>query len=352
MENNEPIVSGGVEFLKSIGIKEVSNRTFIHEDELKKFLDGDFTGINKTKAMGFIQILEREFNIELTDLKSQYITYLNENVPQEDEKPKQSLMMEEVQNEERKKGFFSFLFLIAAIGSIAYLINKYDLLNFSSPTDIKTAQITENDDVKNAKLNLEKLTQPEQPKIVEKVKKEESVVASETKEIQKDDVNLDELTADENTADSTQNSVTTNDTTTQELDLSKLNEDLKDDQNTDNQALVTDATENATADTNSTSSEAVTNEIYIIPNNKVWIGTIELDTLKKKDFLAPRGKRVDIEGSTNKLIMIGHKFVKMYFNGEKVKFKRKGPIRFKYIDGVLTEINRSEFNKLAKGRQW
>ena len=50
--------------------------------------------------------------------------------------------------------------------------------------------------------------------------------------------------------------------------------------------------------------------------------------------------------------MIGHKFVKLYFNGELVKFKRRGPIRFKYIDGQLEEINRREFNKLAKGRHW
>jgi hypothetical protein len=92
--------------------------------------------------------------------------------------------------------------------------------------------------------------------------------------------------------------------------------------------------------------------MYIIPNHKVWIGTIEFDTFKKKDFLAPKGKRVDIDGSTDKLIMIGHKFVKFYFNGKIVKFKRKGPIRFEYIDGKLIEINRQEFNKLAKGRQW
>jgi len=350
MENSEEISQNGVEFLKKLGIKEVSNRTFIHETELNKFLNGDFHGINKTKAMGFIQILEREFSIDLSDLKGQYVAYLNEHI-QEEEKPKQSLMMEEVQNEERKKGFFSFLFLIAAIGSIAYLIDKYDLLNFSNPGDIKTAQVINSEEVKNAKLNLEKLSQPKKPKIVEKVTKEENILASEITNTQKSESDL--LKNDESSSNEANNNIEENNNNmdSTDLDLSKLNDDLKDETN-QNDVVNNDLLKDENSDLNNTNDTAISNEIYIIPNSKVWIGTIELDTLKKKDFLAPRGKRVDIDGTTNKLIMIGHKFVKMYFNGEKVKFKRKGPIRFKYIDGVLTEISRSEFNKLAKGRQW
>jgi len=358
MENKEEINANGIEYLKKIGIKEVSNKTFIHEEELKKFLDSDFTGINKTKAMGFIQILEREFRIDLSDLKSQYIDYLNEN--SEEIKPvKQSLMMEEVQNEERKKGFFSFLFLIASIGTIAYLIDKYNLLDFSTPSDIKTAQISS--EIKDVELNLGKLSQPEKPQIVEKVKKEEVIVASEAKNnsdisdiIEKDKNNeeknlelKDILSSDE----AIEKKDTSNINNNEELDLSKLNSELK----TDSEDIEkNDQTINELVEDNSenNSTEAITNEIYIIPNSKVWIGTIDLDTLKKKDFLAPKGKRVDIDTSINKLIMIGHKFIKIYLNGELVKFKRRGPIRFKYIDGELTEINRKEFNKLAKGRQW
>jgi hypothetical protein len=264
-------------------------------------------------------------------------------------------MMEEVKNEERKKGFFSFLFLIASIGTIAYLIDKYNLLDFSTPSDIKTAQISS--EIKDVELNLGKLSQPEKPQIVEKVKKEEVIVASEAKDDSdiigkdenKEEKNLDlkDILSSDETMDKKNNSNINN----EELDLSKLNSELKIDSKDiekDDQTI----NELAKNKNENDSTKAVTNEIYIIPNNKVWIGTIDLDTLKKKDFLAPKGKRVNIDTSINKLIMIGHKFIKIYFNGELVKFKRKGPIRFKYIDGKLIEINRKEFNKLAKGRQW
>jgi len=359
MENNESVVSGGIEYLRNLGLKEVSNRTFIHEDELKKFLDGEFTGINKTKAMGFIQILEREFNIDLSDLKAQYVNYLNEHKDDEVE-PKQSLIMEEVQSEERKKGIFSFLFLLAAIGSIAYVIDKYELLDFSTPSDIKTAKV-DTKEVKNAQLNLEKLNQPEEKK--DDSKNQESV----TNNTQENTVDtLEQNTVETNnevetTTDEEQNSDTQNTDSTENnqndgvLDLSKLNEELNSEaSNSDIEKDINSITEDTAAsdENNSTNDEAVTNEIYIMPNHKVWIGTIELDSLEKKDFLAPKGKRVDIDGSTDKLIMIGHKFVKIYLNDKQVKFKRRGPLRFKYIDGELTEINRKEFNKLAKGRQW
>jgi len=91
VNENDELRPAGVEFLKNIGIKEVSNRTFIHEAELEKFLNSEFDGINKTKAMGFIQILEREYNIDLGDLKSRYILYLEEKQAEQSE-PKQSLM--------------------------------------------------------------------------------------------------------------------------------------------------------------------------------------------------------------------------------------------------------------------
>jgi hypothetical protein len=364
MENNE-VVSGGVEFLKKLGIKEISERTFIHEVELKKFLNGEFQGINKTKAMGFIQILEREFNIDLDDLKNQYQMYMNENVDEKKE-PKQSLMMEEVEKEEKKRGFFSFIFLIAAIGSIAYLINKYNLLDFTTPNDIKVAKVTE-EKSSDTSLNLEQLTKKddtdkkEEKKLDiannnEENKNNTSTNTNNIKDSEKEKISLEDvLESDESQSKTSDNNPNNSNTDTQnnELDLSKLNADLEQEKNSkevDSKNIEEDTASSETEETSN--SEAVMNEIYIIPNSKVWIGTIDIDTLKKKDFLAPRGKRVDIDTSSDKLIMIGHKFVKIYLNDKLVKFKRKGPIRFKYVDGELIEINREEFNKLAKGRQW
>jgi len=329
-----------IKYLMDLGIKEVSNRTFIHEKELESFLSGNFENINKTKAFGFIQILQREFHVDLSDLKNKYITYTQEHKTNEP-KIKESLIMEEVKSEERKKSFFSIFFLLLAIGAIAYLIDKYDLLNFSKPATITTA--SEREDSK--KIDLNKLQTNQETKIEQKVK-------TTKKENVENKLDLSNVLEEHKDAKPKQEATNQNqDNDNQNLDLSKLNDDLSTNDDTINTAV---ADANTTdQENNSTNQDAISNnELYIVPNSKVWIGTIDLDTFKKHDFLAKKGEKVDIDTSKNQLIMIGHKFIKITLNGEIVNFKRKGPIRFKYIDGNLEEINRREFNSLAKGRQW
>ncbi len=348
MENKENIEEisvdniDSVKYLMDIGLKEVSSKTFIHQEELTRFLTGDFGSINQTKAMGFIQILQREYNIDLSDLKQKYLSYKQKNISSKP-KVKESMIMEEVKSEERTKSFFSIISLLLAVGAIAYLVDKFDLLNFDKPMNISTATIKKK---KSDSIDLNKIVLNDTKPKVEK--KEES-----KKEEVKNELDLNKV-LEENKKDDTKGT-TEQDTVAQKttddnnnLDLSKLNNELA---NNDTNQVATE--QNTTSDEqNSSNSDAVTNELYIIPDSKVWIGTIDLETLKKHDFLTPRGKRVDIDTSKNQLIMIGHKFIKIYLNGEQVKFKRKGPIRFKYINGELTEINRKEFNELAKGRQW
>ena len=347
MENKEELKESGVDALRKIGAKEISNRTFIHEEELKRFLSGDFADINKTKAMGFIQILQREYNIDLSDLKQKYLEYSNEHF-KETKIPQQSIMMEEVQSEERKKGIFSFILLVGTIGAMYYVINKYDLLNFTSPSSIKTATVSQDKNDNKIQLNLNNLTQQKEETKAPEQQVSLNEVLTPTKET--DEVKKEQTQATQPEQEKEEKQETTPSNDANDLDLSKLNNDLA--QNDTADTTQNPEATNSEEQNNTSSTEAVTDELYITPTSKVWIGTIDMDTLKKKDFLAPRGDRVDIDTSKNELIMIGHRFVKMYLNGNLVKFKRKGPIRFKYVDGNLTEINRREFNKLAKGRQW
>ncbi len=368
----------GVEFLKNMGISEVSNRTFIHEEELSRFLNGDFKHINKAKAMGFIQILQREYRIDLTNLKNRYLEYYKEHHGEE-ELPRENLIMEEVKNEARARKITTLIFLFLSIGAIAYLVNKYHLLNFETNNydNIEMAKIDDTEP------NLPSLLESHDQKQEQKQKKVDSTTSNtiDLNKVLESKSNQNELsntnTISQNTQEiqekNNQNSdveVTTNsniinsESSNQqnELDLSQLNSDLakKNSETTQNNNLVaSDNSENLNINDindsetiDNSNNEATINELYIIPKAKAWIGTIDLDTLKKKDFLAKPHKRVDIDTSSNKLIMIGHRYIKVYFNGKLVKFKRRGPVRFKYIDGELTEIGRKEFNKLAKGRQW
>jgi hypothetical protein len=65
----------GIEKLKDIGLKTVSNKTFINLENLTYLLDKDFEKLHKTKALGFIQILERDFDVDLAELKDDYLDF-------------------------------------------------------------------------------------------------------------------------------------------------------------------------------------------------------------------------------------------------------------------------------------
>ena len=58
---------------------DISQRTFISIDEIRAILDKRFDFFVKTKAIGFIKILEREYELDLSPWLEEYNEYLNEN---------------------------------------------------------------------------------------------------------------------------------------------------------------------------------------------------------------------------------------------------------------------------------
>jgi len=63
------------ELLEENSTKTISQRTKIAEDNIEFLLNNDFGAIKKVKAMGFISILEREYNIDLSKLKEDALAY-------------------------------------------------------------------------------------------------------------------------------------------------------------------------------------------------------------------------------------------------------------------------------------
>ena len=63
------------DLLEENSTKMISQRTKIAEDNIEYLLNSDFGAIKKVKAMGFISILEREYNIDLSKLKEDALAY-------------------------------------------------------------------------------------------------------------------------------------------------------------------------------------------------------------------------------------------------------------------------------------
>ena len=64
---------------------DISQKTFISIDEIKAILDKRFEVFVKTKAIGFIKILEREYELDLSQWLEEYEEYLSENKSKNEE---------------------------------------------------------------------------------------------------------------------------------------------------------------------------------------------------------------------------------------------------------------------------
>ncbi len=67
------------ELIEQDGLLPISQRTNISVENLKSLEEENFERLSRVKALGFIQILEREYDLDMTDLIFQIKTYFEEN---------------------------------------------------------------------------------------------------------------------------------------------------------------------------------------------------------------------------------------------------------------------------------
>ena len=63
------------EILEENSVDGIHKRTNISEDNIEALIAGDFSKIKRIKTMGFISIIEREYNADLSKLKEEAINY-------------------------------------------------------------------------------------------------------------------------------------------------------------------------------------------------------------------------------------------------------------------------------------
>ena len=171
--------------LKKIGIKAVAQKTLMTEQSVKAILNKDFKSLQKTKAIGFVKIIEREFKVDFSEWIEEYNRYLNESVPPEEE---EQFVMSEPSKDKGNKLINVFTYFIIFISVIALFYILSDINSFKESEEIKPVKEL----VEEAKVNLE-ITKElnESVLILEKVKENNETInelkeeVAEVKEIVK-----------------------------------------------------------------------------------------------------------------------------------------------------------------------
>jgi hypothetical protein len=93
-------------------------------------------------------------------------------------------------------------------------------------------------------------------------------------------------------------------------------------------------------------------ELKIIPNVKLWVGYIDLDTGRKLQKTLEANEEFSLDPDTHWLLSLGHGDVSFKVNGELEEFKIARNIRLVYKDSELKKIGYQEFLSLNKGKEW
>ncbi len=316
----------GIEFLKQEGLDKVSNKTFINQENLTYLLDKDFANLHQTKAIGFIQILEREYPIDLSELRSEYLDYIRVHKPKE-----QYLIIDEYYEDESDsniKKYLPYALLLLGLGFALYMFTSSSSEDFVYQSDlnvVKNSTISQKAEENLLLLAENNMTQKEGL----------SDILSESK-----DNNISEEVAKEKELD-----IDLDQAVEKLFPLTGVVDTNQSDTNDSNSENVVDVDAIIGADSNSDSLS--NSQIYLRPNKKIWIGIFYLDTKKSKNLLVKEELKLDMK--RDQLILTGHSNFKLFDNDNEIKVKSRNKIRFILHDGKLQEINKIEYNRYKKG---
>lgn len=74
-------MSNGFEKIKKIGVQKIHEATHIARVHVEAILDENFDNMNNVQLLGFISILEREYAIDLSELRAKVKEHFTKNTP-------------------------------------------------------------------------------------------------------------------------------------------------------------------------------------------------------------------------------------------------------------------------------
>ncbi|EQB2363342.1 hypothetical protein ACYGYP_000914 [Campylobacter jejuni] len=306
--------------IQELNLKEVAAKTQIELDFLEALVEKNFTVLSRFNVKGFVKILSREYELDFSDFNEEYEAYLNENNPTPQTKSKMITPKLDAYSQKSSNAwpFLIVLIVLVIIGSGIYY---FDTLKTFFKDEQNNTSATVIDIIGQAQENLKSLSGNNVVVIdnnkAQETNQTESVLPSQNTSLQENDKNI-----------SIENNISENNTTL--LDEEK-NTQIQEDTNT----LKTDSLK----------------EAHFKTSTKIWIGLIDLKSLKKTSFVKEKDFNISLD--KDQLILTGAAALTMFDQENK---EQKFPVgiskRFLIKDGKITSISAAEFVKLNKGKEW
>ncbi len=282
-----------LQILKEVGVAEICKATKIASKNIHSILEKRYESLSRVHARGFIQILEREYKIDLSAWMKEFdkVCVFKEGVGEEknqetdpEETAKKPLKVEldysiNQANTSLSKKSSKWKPFVLVIGVIVIVLAVVIIQNSSS---------------------------------LKEEKERESAIKSGTKKSSFDDANL----AEENKPEPTP----------------KLEEKPKEQDKQEKEAIKEDP-----------------NTIYIIPKRDIWVEVIDLDE-KKNSFQKVFKKSYSLETKNHRLLLrFGHGHLSLKNNHQEQNYNDSKTRRFLYEPAKgLTLINEAQYKELQR----
>ncbi|HFZ5088113.1 TPA: hypothetical protein ACIKZZ_001225 [Campylobacter jejuni] len=306
--------------IQELNLKEVAAKTQIELDFLEALAEKNFAVLSRFNVKGFVKILSREYELDFSDFNEEYEAYLNENNPTPQTKSKMITPKLDAYSQKSSNAwpFLIVLIVLVIIGSGIYY---FDTLKTFFKDEQNNTSTTVIDIIGQAQENLKSLGGNNVVIIdnnkAQETNQTESVLPSQNISLQENDKNI-----------SIENNISENNTTL--LDEEK-NTQIQEDINTPK----TDSLK----------------EAHFKTSTKIWIGLIDLKSLKKTSFVKEKDFNISLD--KDQLILTGAAALTMFDQENKEqKFPAGISKRFLIKDGKITSISAAEFAKLNKGKEW
>ncbi|EAI2873494.1 TPA: hypothetical protein ACH6H0_001685 [Campylobacter jejuni] len=306
--------------IQELNLKEVAAKTQIELDFLEALAEKNFAVLSRFNVKGFVKILSREYELDFSDFNEEYEAYLSENNPTPQTKSKMITPKLDAYSQKSSNAWPSLIVLIVLviIGSGIYY---FDTLKTFFKDEQNSTSTTVIDIIGQAQENLKSLGGNNVVVIdnnkAQETNQTESVLPIQNISLQENDKNI-----------SIENNISENNTTL--LDEEK-NTQIQEDINTPK----TDSLK----------------EAHFKTSTKIWIGLIDLKSLKKTSFVKEKDFNISLD--KDQLILTGAAALTMFDQENKEqKFPAGISKRFLIKNGKITSISAAEFAKLNKGKEW
>jgi len=309
--------------LEENSVKAISKKTNISEDNIEALISEDFEYLAKAKALGFISILERDFDVDLTKLKEKALEYYGAHSSEEQSITIGLPVMEE------KKGRSKW-FLVLMLGLLAYA-SWYFVTQFDKKTLSTLLPFSED--------------------------KVETVEPAKMKEKQSE-INKDEALSISNALTHTQTDATGAQT---DIVVANIEPNASKEVSVSEQAIaeapVVVETQNAASETVVTEAPVVTEieteteKIMLIPEHRLWFGMIDIRTGKRDNFSISKTFEIDVKDKSWLIATSSAPF--SFLNKEETQeFNDAKEHYFKVSKEGIEPLSRTEYIAQGGYRKW